>query len=90
MATITGASMANDSRGIRASRTFTLDNTLEQKFTPDCLRSGREKYRSKRIPLLMVRADVLDHASKLAKLAAHLRKTGDRSSPVLPDILVMA
>ena len=33
MATVTGASVANDTRGIRAHRASTLDNATEQEFT---------------------------------------------------------
>jgi hypothetical protein len=35
----------------------------------------------------MERADDLDRAAKLARLADHLRQTDDGSSPLLPDIL---
>jgi hypothetical protein len=37
--------------------------------------------------MLIERADDLDQAAKLARLADHLRETNDGSSPVLPDIL---
>jgi hypothetical protein len=43
--------------------------------------------RRKRMAMLMERADDLDQAAKLARLADHLRGTDDGSSPVLPDIL---
>ncbi|SEP42840.1 hypothetical protein SAMN02990966_06109 [Rhodospirillales bacterium URHD0017] len=44
-------------------------------------------HRRKRVSLLVERADDLDQAAKLARLAVHLRETDDGSSPVLPDIL---
>jgi hypothetical protein len=43
--------------------------------------------RRKRMAMLMERADDLDQAAKLARLAAHLRVTDDGSSPMLPDIV---
>ena len=43
--------------------------------------------RRKRVAMLMERADDLDQAAKLTRLADHLRETDDGSSPVLPDIL---
>jgi hypothetical protein len=43
--------------------------------------------RRKRMTLLLERANDLDQAAKLARLAAHLRETNDGSSSVLPDIL---
>lgn len=43
--------------------------------------------RRKRMELLVERADDLDQAAKLTRLADHLRETDDGSSPVLPDIL---
>jgi hypothetical protein len=43
--------------------------------------------RRKRMTLLAERADDLDQAAKLARLAQHLRTTDDGSSPVLSDIL---
>ena len=45
-------------------------------------------YRRKRVTLLTERADDLEQAAKLARLAAHLRETDDGSSPLLPDILM--
>lgn len=56
---------------------------LELRRTEQAERTQRRK----RMTFLLERADDLDQAAKLARLAAHLRATDEGTSPMLADIL---